>query len=177
MERFELVRNEEERKEKYQKLVDYILSHGINEEWKLKDLLKEIIKESDFGLENNIPVLTDYDQKKVDKLFSEREELILKYKEISDYLKSSLLEEDTIWNKMQETNREICQIEGHRLSEESYQNSTLDEYDRPTKSFGVWYRKCLVCGKEISQGMINYRDCVVKGEEGPKRILYNYKDK
>ena len=172
MEEFELAKSDEERKKEYERIVKYLMEHGIKEEWKIKDLIKE--KDSDFGLNNTLPELNSYEIKKLDILFAERKELIEKYKEISDKLKDLLVYENELWTKLQEDSHDICQIEGHRLSEKSYQVSDSDGYGRTDY---IWFRKCIICGKEISQSMIKYRDCVVKGEEGPKRILYNYKKK
>ncbi len=174
MERFELARNEEEMKEKYEKMMNYLIEHGVTSDWRIKELLKDLVKDSEFGIENNFPNLSDYDQKRVNRMFDKRDVLIEKYKELVEPLKELLIKEDELWKELQDVNHEICQTQGHRLSENAYEIHDSDGYGR-TEHY--WVRKCLVCGKEITQNALMYRDCVVKGEEGPKRILYNYKNK
>ena len=171
MENFELARNEEERREKFIKLENYIKTHGIKEEWKIKDILKE--KEEDFGLDNSLPEIKEYESKRLEILFKKRQEIIEKYNEIRPILTELLSKEETLWNELENTGQEICSLEGHRLSQIAHPVHNTDGYNR---GYTVWYRKCIICGKEISQAMMHYTDCVVKGEEGPKRILYHYKD-
>ena len=172
MERFELARSKEERRKEYEKVIDYLMSHKGSENSRIKDLIKT--KPEDFGLNNDLPDLNEFEQKRVDKLFEERQALIDEYKGISDALKGFLQQEDEVWTKLTNINQQICETEGHRLSSKS--DPVYDVNDDGRGKTTTYYRTCLICGRRINENMMeNYRDCVVKGEEGPKRILYNYK--
>ncbi len=171
MERFELAKSEEERKKDYQEKIDYLVKHGVSQEWKLRELLKE--KESDFGLNNPLVELNPFVEKRVDTLFSRRQQIIEEYKAISAELKGLLMQEDALWKELTDINHSICDAEGHRLSEKAYQEFDNDGYGRGSS---YWARRCIICGKEVTANTIRYGDCVVKGEEGPKRILYHYND-
>lgn len=166
MEEFELARSDEERKDRYQSVIDYFAKHGTEEDWRLGELIKE--EPSDFGLNNPMPEINSYQQKVLDDKFATRRELINKYKALSDTFKFLLDKEAEIWNRLQEVSHEICDIEGHRLSSESHQ--VFVNNGKEVKA-SYWVRKCVVCGKEITESTMSYRDCVVKDTEGLTRVL------
>ena len=70
MERYEIAKSEAEREKDYEKIVKYLREHGIKEDWKISSLIE--VKESDFGLNNNFPILSEHDDEVRDRLFVER---------------------------------------------------------------------------------------------------------
>ena len=171
MERFELAKSEEERIKDYQEKIDYLVKNGVSDEWRLRQLLKE--KDSEFGLNNPMVELNPFQEKRLDLLFARRKQIIDEYKEVSAALKDLLIRENALWEELTDLNHSICDTEGHRLSEHAYQEFDTDGYGRGSS---YWARRCIICGKEVTPNNIKYMDCVVKGEEGPKRILYHYRD-
>ena len=166
MEEFELARSDEERKERYQSTIDYLTQHGTEEDWKLGQIFKE--DPSEFGLNNPMQEINVYNQKLLDGKFAARRDLINKYKALSDTLKFLLDKEAEIWTELSNVSHDICNIEGHRLSSESHQ--VFVNNGKEVKA-SYWVRKCVVCGKEITESTMTYRDCVVKDTEGISRIL------
>ena len=168
MERFELVKSEEEREKDYERIVNFFRQHGIKEDWKISSLISE--KESDFGLNNLFPKLSEKEEIKRDKLFKQRELLISKYKRLAEQLEPLIVLERNMWEELVKLNESICEVEGHRLSEESTREYDIDDYGHHV---GIgYYRTCLICGKKIYKAGLKENDVVVKGEQGPKRILY-----
>lgn len=168
MERYEIAKSEAEREKDYEKIVKYLREHGIKEDWKISSLIE--VKESDFGLNNNFPILSEHDDEVRDRLFVEREMLIGKYNRLRAKLEPMIVLEREIWFQLGQLNKMICEKEGHRLSEKSTCDYEPDDYGHHQKI--GYYRTCLVCGKRVYEAGLKYNDVVVKGEEGPKRILY-----
>lgn len=166
METFELVRSDEERKKHFESTIEYLKTHGTEEEWRLREILKE--PDSEFGLNNPIPEMGNYEERALRGKFEKRADLIKKYKALSDTFQFLLDKEKEIWSEYTDVSEEICDIEGHRLSSQSYR---VYVYDGNKVKTSFWVRKCIICGKEVSASEMTYRDCVVKGEEGPKRLL------
>ena len=168
MERYEIAKSEAEREKDYERIVNYLREHGIKEDWKISSLIET--KESDFGLNNNFPKLSEHDDESRDKLFIEREILIGKYNRLRAKLEPMIVLEREMWSELGKLNQMICEIEGHRLSEKSTCDYEPDDYGHHQKI--GYYRTCLVCGKRVYEAGLKDNDVVVKGEEGPKRVLY-----
>ena len=165
MEIFEIAKTEEEREKDYQKIVEHLRQHGIREDWKISSLIQE--KDNEFGLNNNFPKLSEKDEERRTHLTKIRELAIGKYNSLSEKILPMLILEREMWNQISEINKELCELEGHRLSEK-----VETEYCDDGLSHSVgYYRTCLVCGKRVYKEGLKYNDVVVKGEEGPKRIL------
>lgn len=172
MERFELVESEEDRKREIEELVSYIKKTGSIQAWKIKEIMGE--QDGDLGIHHTFQPLDAYNEKQLAERFAVRDRLIEEYRALSAEVKEVLAKEAAIWEKLDGVNNEICNIEGHRLSSETYMvypevRSVLGP-SKPS-SHGYLVRRCLVCGKELSASEISYRDCVVKGEGGPSRVL------
>ena len=167
MERFIKAETEQERKEKYEKMVKILMENGKLPVWKINSLLQE--NESEFGISNDFPKLSKQEEEKLDKRFNRREELIKKYKELSEELKPLLKIENEVWKELYSLNNSICEIEGHRLSD-VFEVIEDDGYGRPERYYA---RECIICGKYITASTIKYNDVVVKNEKSPKRILYS----
>ena len=167
MERFELAKSEAEREEDYKRIVDHFRKMGITEDWKVSSLIKE--EQRDFGLNKVFPQLTKEEDSKREELFDLRATVIEKYKQIREALEPLLEEERNIWSSLEDLNNNICEIEGHRLSEKSEEDV---EYEGYTRISNGYYRECLICGKRIYKRDLTDKDAVVKGESGPKRIMF-----
>ena len=167
MERFELAKTEAEREEDYKRVVEHLRKMGIVEDWKISSLIKEEPK--DFGLNKVFPQLTKNEDLKRDELFDLRATIIEKYKQIRETLEPLLEEERDLWSSIEDLNNNICEIEGHRLSEKSEEDV---EYEGYTRISNGYYRECLVCGKRVYKRSLADKDAVVKGESGPKRVLF-----
>lgn len=167
MEHFEIAKTEEEREKDYQKVIDYMRKNGIKEELKLFNILNE--KTEQFGLNNNFPKLSERQDERRDGLFQKRNIQIAMYNRLRVEIEPLLVLERNMWYNLNEINKEICEIEGHRLSEEV---STEYDDDGLGCNSVSYYRTCLVCGKRVYKEGLKRDDVVVKGEEGPKRILF-----
>ncbi|MBR4178968.1 MAG: hypothetical protein IKR57_06450 [Bacilli bacterium] len=166
MEEFEIAKTKEEREADIQRIADFLRRNGIKETWNITGILKR--KDTDFGIDNDFPNLNERDESKRNSLFTQRKLLIGKYERLREQLLPLLTLERNMWAQLNDLNKEICEIEGHRLSEK-----VETEYDDDGLSRAVgYYRTCLVCGKRIYKEGLKEKDVVVKGEEGPKRILY-----
>ena len=160
MEQFEIAKTEEEREKDYQKIVDHLRKNGIREDWKISKLVEE--KPEHFGLNNNFPKLSERQDERRDGLFQKRSLQIVMYNRLRAEIEPLLVLERDMWYNLNEINKEICEIEGHRLSEK-----VETEYDDELGCNSVsYYRRCLVCGKRIYKEGLKNNDVVVKGEEG-----------
>lgn len=166
MEEFEIARSKEEREEDIQRIAEFLRRNGIKESWNITGILER--KDNDFGIDNEFPVLNERDEEKRNRLFTERKLLIGKYERLREQISPLLILERNMWAHLNDLNKEICEVEGHRLSEKVETEYDDDGLSRPVG----YYRTCLVCGKRIFKEGIKDKDVVVKGEEGPKRILF-----
>ena len=171
MERFELAETEEARNERYENF-----KKELNwPDWKLQacDIL-DSKNPRRFGLEHGFPNLTKRDQRKIDKLFEQRESLLKDYRDIADKLNVMLEKEFEIWNNLEFINQRICELQGHRLSDKTEEIIDGDGYgDYLLLGYS---RNCLVCGKRISECNLNETDVVVEGEfDNPQRVKIKVK--
>jgi len=156
MERFELVETEEERIERYERKKKEL---GWPD-WKMQACDDMMNTSYAWGLENSFKKLTKDEEDKVDELFNKRKKLIEEYKELVEQLKPLLDSECELWEDIHDINKEICEIEGHRLSKKMKEEMEPDGY-------GTWMtlgysRTCLICGSKFTTAKEN--DVVVKGE-------------
>ena len=167
MEKYEIAKSNEEREKDISKITDFLRENGIKSCDKVPNLFQE--NEYNFGIFNDFPKLSEADKEKQDKLFREREELIIKYEKIRRRLLPLVLIENNLWDNLREVNQNICELEGHRLSTDVTEEVVPDEIGRPDI---YYFRTCLVCGKRVYREKLKDNDVVVKGEKAPQRILY-----
>ena len=167
MEQFEISKTREKREEDYQRILDFMRRNGIKS-LDVTNILEE--KDRDFGINNMFPELSKIEEEKQNQLFTQRQLLIGKYKRICDQILPLLKLEEHAWRSLDKLNHEICELEGHRLSETVTEEIIPDDIGHSEVGY---YRTCLVCGKRVYKEGLTDRDVVVKGESGPKRILYH----
>ena len=165
MEHFEISKSDENRDKDLNVVKEYLNSNG---EEGYPDSIRIIKKRRlHFGIYNRFPKLSREDDEERDKLFQQRDLQIKKYKRVCGELKAIMFLEKQIWYRIEEINKRICELEGHRLSEEIEEEYIDDGLPMPV----AHYRTCLVCGKKIYKEGLTNNDVVVKEESGPERVL------
>lgn len=164
MDRFVLLKSDEEIEKEKREDYNYLVSNGVKESIARHVLESEC---SFLGIRNRFPKLTEEELTKIEDLFKRREEILKRYIELSEILKPIMEERRNLSSVLYQINNDICSIEGHRLSED------IDPI--PGNEYGIHSisRTCLVCGKSISEYDIDKKDTVVKSEIEPyQRILF-----
>ena len=91
--------------------------------------------------------------KKYDKLQKNLEEAFSIIEPILEGLTKMSVEEDKIVDDFVEISKKICEIDGHKLSEKTYQNHCIQ------------YKVCLFCGEKVYTEVINNKDSVITHDE------------
>ena len=148
-----------EQKQRYEKMKKRALAGGLKQYQIDSALIPE-----DFGREinNDFPQLSDEEKIFLEFIYTNRELAINEREQVIRVMNQLIQREERLSSEIDEMNKKICGIQGHRLDEESL---------RPTKTYGFSYT-CLVCGQLIRQGMITDKDVLVKNSNVPKRIRY-----
>lgn len=168
MKEFELSQTKKDRKKELKKY-----KKAGFKKWQAKYFLEQ--RPHTFGLKNNIKTLTEKESEQLQTLSDKRDELIEEYKKLStqiqpllEQLQPLLEKENQVWDNLEQINQDICQIEGHRLSEKVEITKDSDGYGG---NLYFKYRKCLICDERIYETNISKDDVVVKGEsDNPKRL-------
>lgn len=106
--------------------------------------------------------LSDMELKQINELSLMMRKLLLEHDKVLKILNPLIAEEHKLSMKINEINKEICGIEGHKL-----ENNVI-----MTKEYGKTY-KCIECGSLIGLDMISDKDIFVQDRSSKyTRILY-----
>ena len=106
--------------------------------------------------------LSDMELKKINELSLMMRKLLLEHDKVLKILNPLIAEEHKLSMKINELNKEICGIEGHKL-----ENNII-----MTKEYGKTYR-CIECGSLIGLDKISDKDIFVQDRSSKyTRILY-----
>ena len=142
---------------KYERLKEKALEMGLKE-YQIK---KAFIPE-DIGSEinNNFPELNEEEEELLEKLFTDRERAFTERDKIIKIINPLILEEAKLSSEIDKVNKKICNIQGHRLDEDSL---------HLTGAYSYGYI-CLVCKQFISSNIISDKDVLVKNNKPLKKI-------
>lgn len=148
-----------EEKLEYEKRKERALAGGLKQYQIYSTLIPE-----DFGLEinNNFPELSSEDLELLESLYNDRDVMVDTRDQIIRVINPLIDREKVLSSKIDKINKKICNIQGHRLDEESL---------HLTGAYSHGYI-CLVCGQFIKNSVITDKDVLVKKPDGPKRIRY-----
>ncbi len=106
--------------------------------------------------------LSNMELKKISELSLMKHKLLLEHDKVLNILNPLIEEEHKISMKINEINKEICGIEGHKLENNIF----------ITKEYGKTY-KCIECGSLIGLDMVSDKDIFVQDRSSKyTRILY-----
>ncbi len=148
-----------EQKLKYEKMRARALTMGLKQYQ-----INSALVPDGFGpaINNDFPELSEEEQKQLASLYDARKLALEEREQVIRVMDPLIEREKKLSFEIDEVNKKICNIQGHRLDEESIQL---------TKVYGSAYL-CVVCGRLVGSSLINDKDVFVKSEDGLKRIRY-----
>jgi len=161
MSELELVVNQEEKERNRKELEEKLKKMGIIEPWKLKEMLNNIIEDSSkWEIGSNFPVLTIGETQLIENSLIKKESLCIELQDIESEIQRLNSRYALVKQEISNINHNVCNIQGHRLSNEIELDEEINSDGRIT---GIHeYRRCFICGKEVREYDLKEKDVVVK---------------